>query len=98
MSTTNTTVGPVQVTTRRLTDMSASLTTRVNREFGGVPTRLDGACPLNEFATRFGWERQPTVLEYVALISVLLVELGRRDAQDIVVNQFEWFVGIRQWG
>lgn len=92
MSTKNTTVGPIEVTTRQLADMGASLTIRFNREFGGIPTRMDGASPLTEFATRFGWERQPNVLEYLALTSVLLVKLGRKDARDIVMNQFEWFV------
>ena len=62
------------------------------KQIGAVPSRVEGAAPLTTFNTVFGWERQPTPLEYLGFIELLLTENGVPDSPKIIVHYLDWVI------
>lgn len=67
----------------------------IQREFAAglvIPTSVEGGTTLQSFEMHLGFTEQPTPMEYMAFIVILLEKAGRTDARNIIHDRFDWFL------
>jgi hypothetical protein len=85
------TINFVESTKAEIQAVAAQLTAREFELYGAIPTGVEDAEPLETFQA-LGYDEQPTVMEYLAFIVILLEAAGREDARALIVTRIDWFL------
>jgi hypothetical protein len=85
------TIELIESTKAEMKAVTVELRGRLSKRYGAIPTRVEDAVPLTTFQA-LGYDNQPTVVEYLAYVVILLEAAGREDARTLIVTRIDWFL------